>query len=75
MRAVRDGLNARCSPARRFLIWITTLRVIGIIRYSQPPLILVSLSDDELTPADAAARVVLTKVMRQLVDAGEWRGA
>lgn len=39
------------------------------------PNFLVSLSDDELTPAGLAARVVLTKVMRQLVDAGEWPGA
>lgn len=37
------------------------------------PNFLVSLSDDELTPAGLAARVVLTKVMHQLVEAGRWR--
>ncbi|HCQ6559628.1 TPA: LysR family transcriptional regulator, partial [Citrobacter freundii] len=39
------------------------------------PNFLVSLSDDELTPAGLAARVVLTKVMHQLVEAGRWPGA
>ncbi|CNT75649.1 LysR family transcriptional regulator [Salmonella enterica subsp. enterica serovar Bovismorbificans] len=52
------------------------LRVIGVHNpVLSRPNFLVSLSDDELTPAGLAARVVLTKVMRQLVDAGEWPGA
>ena len=39
------------------------------------PNFLVSLSDDELTPAGLAARVMLAKVMRQLVESGNWPGA
>jgi LysR family tcuABC transcriptional regulator len=39
------------------------------------PNFLVSLSDDELTPAGLAARVILAKVMRQLVESGRWPGA
>lgn len=39
------------------------------------PNFLVSLSDDELTPAGLAARVILTKVMRELVETGSWPGA
>ncbi|WP_039050333.1 LysR family transcriptional regulator [Comamonas thiooxydans] len=36
---------------------------------------LCSLSDDELSPAALAARVVLTDCARQLVQSGVWRGA
>ncbi|HDI5841922.1 TPA: LysR family transcriptional regulator, partial [Escherichia coli] len=39
------------------------------------PNFLVSLSDDELPPAALAARVILTKVMRKLVEIGHWPGA
>ncbi|EAB7891895.1 tricarballylate utilization LysR family transcriptional regulator TcuR [Salmonella enterica subsp. enterica serovar Newport] len=77
MRAVRDGLGATLQPGAAIShLDNDALRVIGV---HNPVLIrpnfLVSLSDDELTPAGLAARVVLTKVMRQLVDAGEWPGA
>ena len=37
--------------------------------------LLVSLSDDELSPAGIAARVVMVDVARQLVAAGRWAGA
>ena len=77
MRAVRDGLGATLQPGAAIShLDNDALRVIGV---HNPVLsranFLVSLSDDELTPAGLAARVVLTKVMRQLVDAGEWPGA
>ncbi|EIQ4189913.1 tricarballylate utilization LysR family transcriptional regulator TcuR [Salmonella enterica] len=77
MRAVRDGLGATLQPGAAIShLDNDALRVIGVHnQVLSRPNFLVSLSDDELTPAGLAARVVLTKVMRQLVDAGEWPGA
>ncbi|EDP2137903.1 tricarballylate utilization LysR family transcriptional regulator TcuR [Salmonella enterica] len=77
MRAVRDGLGATLQPGAAIsYLDNDALRVIGVHNpVLSRPNFLVSLSDDELTPAGLAARVVLTKVMRQLVDAGEWPGA
>lgn len=77
MRAVRDGLGATLQPGAAISHMDNdALRVIGVHNpVLSRPNFLVSLSDDELTPAGLAARVVLTKVMRQLVDAGEWPGA
>ncbi|EAA1778441.1 tricarballylate utilization LysR family transcriptional regulator TcuR [Salmonella enterica subsp. enterica] len=77
MRAVRDGLGATLQPGAAIShLDNDALRVIGVHNpVLSRPNFLVSLSDDELTPAGLAARVVLTKVMRQLVDAGEWLGA
>ncbi|EBF2148914.1 tricarballylate utilization LysR family transcriptional regulator TcuR [Salmonella enterica] len=77
MRAVRDGLGATLQPGAAIShLDNDALRVIGVHNpILSRPNFLVSLSDDELTPAGLAARVVLTKVMRQLVDAGEWLGA
>ncbi|EEG5710889.1 tricarballylate utilization LysR family transcriptional regulator TcuR [Salmonella enterica subsp. enterica] len=77
MRAVRDGLGATLQPGATIShLDNDALRVIGVHNpVLSRPNFLVSLSDDELTPAGLAARVVLTKVMRQLVDAGEWPGA
>ncbi|QSG18315.1 tricarballylate utilization LysR family transcriptional regulator TcuR [Salmonella enterica subsp. enterica serovar Typhimurium] len=74
MRAVRDGLGATLQPGAAIShLDNDALRVIGVHNpVLSLPNFLVSLSDDELTPAGLAARVVLTKVMRQLVDAGEW---
>ncbi|EEK9797833.1 tricarballylate utilization LysR family transcriptional regulator TcuR, partial [Salmonella enterica] len=74
MRAVRDGLGATLQPGAAIShLDNDALRVIGVHNpVLSRPNFLVSLSDDELTPAGLAARVVLTKVMRQLVDAGEW---
>ena len=39
------------------------------------PNLLVSLSDDELSPAGLAARSVLEQVARRLVTSGQWPGA
>ncbi len=77
MRAVRDGLGATLQPGAAIShLNNDALRVIGVHNpVLSRPNFLVSLSDDELTPAGLAARVVLTKVMRHLVDAGEWPGA
>ncbi|HCL5345696.1 TPA: tricarballylate utilization LysR family transcriptional regulator TcuR [Salmonella enterica] len=77
MRAVRDGLGATLQPGAAIShLDNDALRVIGVRNpVLSRPNFLVSLSDDELTPAGLAARVVLTKVMRQLVDAGKWPGA
>ncbi|EHZ6720723.1 tricarballylate utilization LysR family transcriptional regulator TcuR [Salmonella enterica] len=77
MRAVRDDLGATLQPGAAIShLNNDALRVIGVHNpVLSRPNFLVSLSDDELTPAGLAARVVLTKVMRQLVDAGEWPGA
>lgn len=77
MRAVRDGLGATLQPGAAIShLDNDALRVIGVHNpVLSRPNFLVSPSDDELTPAGLAARVVLTKVMRQLVDAGEWPGA
>ncbi|HAK5455855.1 TPA: tricarballylate utilization LysR family transcriptional regulator TcuR [Salmonella enterica] len=77
MRAVRDGPGATLQPGAAIShLDNDALRVIGVHNpVLSRPNFLVSLSDDELTPAGLAARVVLTKVMRQLVDAGEWPGA
>ncbi|EAO6695982.1 TPA: tricarballylate utilization LysR family transcriptional regulator TcuR [Salmonella enterica] len=77
MRAVRDGLGATLQPGAAIShLDNDALRVIGVHNpVLSRPNFLVSLSDDELTPAGLAARVVLTKVMRQLVDAGECPGA
>ncbi|EGD0767169.1 tricarballylate utilization LysR family transcriptional regulator TcuR [Salmonella enterica] len=77
MRAVRDGLGATLQPGAAIShLDNDALRVICVHNpVLSRPNFLVSLSDDELTPAGLAARVVLTKVMRQLVDAGEWPGA
>ncbi|EDS3841874.1 tricarballylate utilization LysR family transcriptional regulator TcuR [Salmonella enterica] len=77
MRAVRDGLGATLQPGAAIShLDNDALRMIGVHNpILSRPNFLVSLSDDELTPAGLAARVVLTKVMRQLVDAGEWPGA
>ncbi|ECE0503654.1 tricarballylate utilization LysR family transcriptional regulator TcuR [Salmonella enterica subsp. enterica] len=77
MRAVRDGLGATLQPGAAIShLDNDALRVISVHNpVLSRPNFLVSLSDDELTPAGLAARVVLTKVMRQLVNAGEWPGA
>lgn len=77
MHAVRSGLGATLQPGAAIShLDKEALRVIGIHNpILSRPNFLVSLSDDELTPAGLAARVVLTKVMRHLVDTGGWPGA
>ncbi|WP_142501666.1 tricarballylate utilization LysR family transcriptional regulator TcuR [Klebsiella sp. 2680] len=77
MHAVRSGLGATLQPGAAIShLDKEALRVIGIHNpILSRPNFLVSLSDDELTPAGLAARVMLTKVMRHLVDTGGWPGA
>ncbi|MDU7373982.1 MAG: tricarballylate utilization LysR family transcriptional regulator TcuR [Klebsiella michiganensis] len=77
MRAVRDGLGATLQPGAAIShLDSESLRVIGVDNpILSRPNFLVSLSDDELTPAGLAARVILAKVMRQLVESGRWPGA
>ena len=77
MRAVRDGLGATLQPGAAIShLDGESLRVIGVENpILSRPNFLVSLSDDELTPAGLAARVILAKVMRQLVESGRWPGA
>ena len=43
--------------------------------HARRPNLLVSVSDDELSPAALAARVVMADVARQLVEQGRWAGA
>ncbi|MBU6257086.1 MAG: LysR family transcriptional regulator [Burkholderiales bacterium] len=77
MDAVSAGLGATIQPGA------ATLRLrgddvawarIGNAQARRPNL-LVSLSDDELSPAALATRVVLTEVARALVAEGRWIGA
>lgn len=77
MDAVSAGLGATIQPGA------ATLRLrsdqVALVPVSNPhamrPNLLVSLSDDELSPAALAARVVLTDVARTLVREGRWIGA
>ncbi len=77
MDAVSAGLGATIQPGA------ATLRLgsddVALVQISNPharrPNLLVSLSDDELSPAALATRVVLTEVARSLVAEGRWIGA
>lgn len=77
MDAVSAGLGATIQPGA------ATLRLrsddVVLVQISNPharrPNLLVSLSDDELSPAALATRVVLTEVARTLVAEGRWIGA
>jgi len=77
MDAVSAGLGATIQPGA------ATLRLrsddVALVQISNPharrPNLLVSLSDDELSPAALATRVVLTEVARSLVVEGRWIGA
>lgn len=77
MRAVSSGVGATLQPGAAIShVEREALRVIGVHNpVLSRPNFLVSLSDDELTPAGLAARVMLGKVMRQLVETGRWPGA
>lgn len=77
MHAVRSGLGATLQPGAAIShLEREALRVIGVHNpILSRPNFLVSLSDDELPPAGLAARVILTKVMRELVETGSWPGA
>lgn len=76
MDAVADGLAATIQPgaatvrAQRAALVSTPIRDAA----AQRPNFLVSLSDDELSPAALATRVVVRDVTRQLVREGRWPG-
>jgi LysR family tcuABC transcriptional regulator len=77
MDAVRAGLAATIQPgAATSRLPADAVRLVrvadaGVRRRNQ----LASLSDDELSPAALATRVVLTDVVRELVAASRWIGA
>ena len=77
MDAVRAGLGATIQPgaatARLDDPGLTVLEIAD--PRARRPNLLVSLSDDELSPAGLAARVVLADVARELAIGGKWPGA
>lgn len=75
--AVRAGVGATIHPASALgRLRDGVLRVVRIVgKHPRRRNLLASLSDDELSPAGLAARVVLADVVRQLVREGTWRGA
>jgi LysR family tcuABC transcriptional regulator len=77
MDAVRAGYGATIQPgaalARLGGEPLVTLEIADSA--ARRPNLLTSLSDDELSPAGLAARVVLQSVMRELVQQGRWPGA
>jgi LysR family tcuABC transcriptional regulator len=77
MDAVRAGYGATIQPgaalARLGGEPLATLEIADSA--VRRPNLLTSLSDDELSPAGLAARVVLQSVMRELVQQGRWPGA
>lgn len=77
MQAVRSGLGATLQPGAAIShLDHEALRVIDVQNpVLSRPNFLVSLSDDELSPAGLATRVILSKVMRELTQAGAWPGA
>ena len=77
MDAVRAGIGATIQPGAAVARHLgDPLALIEIADASvRRPNLLVSLSDDELSPAGLAARGVLESVARQLVTAERWPGA
>lgn len=77
MDFVRSGLGATIQPgaalARPENVVLTSVPVAE--KYATRPNLIASISDDELSPAGLAARVVLADVVRQLVQEGRWPGA
>ncbi len=77
MDAVRAGLAATIQPGAATsrlpadVVRLVRVADAGVRRRNQ----LASLSDDELSPAALATRVVLTDVVRELVAASRWAGA
>lgn len=77
MDAVREGFGATLQPGAaiaRLADERLVLREVADAQAARPNL-LVSLSDDELSPAGLAARVVIADVARRLVREGHWPGA
>lgn len=77
MDFVRAGIGATIQPgaalARPDNAALESIAVADT--FATRPNLIVSVSDDELSPAGLAARVVLTDVARQLVREGRWPGA
>ncbi|BAK77540.1 transcriptional regulator, LysR family [Pseudogulbenkiania sp. NH8B] len=77
MDAVRAGYGATLQPGAAIArLRHEALTLIEIVDATvRRPNLLVSLCDDELSPAGLAARVVLEQVARGLVEQGRWPGA
>ena len=77
MDAVVAGIGATIQPgAATARLRDHELKLVPLSdAHARRPNLLVSLSDDELSPAALATRVVMTDVARELVDAGRWIGA
>jgi LysR family tcuABC transcriptional regulator len=77
MDAVCAGLGATIQPgAAAARLPQAALRLVPLADdQARRPNLLVSLSDDELSPAALATRVVMTDVARSLVREGRWVGA
>ncbi|MCP3716391.1 LysR family transcriptional regulator [Paraburkholderia sp. CNPSo 3281] len=77
MDAVRGGLGATIQPgaalARAENVSLVSVPLVEA--YATRPNLIASASDDELSPAGLAARVVLADVARDTVMAGRWPGA
>ncbi len=77
MDTVRTGIGATIQPgaalARPENVILKSVPVTE--KYATRPNMIASISDDELSPAGLAARVVLADVARQLVREGRWPGA
>lgn len=77
MDAVAAGHGATIQPgAATARLALQDFRVRALRdRHARRPNLLASLSDDELSPAGLAARVVMGEVARRLVAEGRWPGA
>jgi LysR family tcuABC transcriptional regulator len=77
MDAVCAGLGATIQPGSAAArLPQAALRLVPLADdQARRPNLLVSLSDDELSPAALATRVVMTDVARTLVQEGRWTGA
>jgi LysR family tcuABC transcriptional regulator len=79
MDAVDAGLGATIQPWAAIGRYADGTRRFQLVRISDAPArrlnSLCSLSDDELSPAALATRVVLADRVRELVRAGQWEGA
>ncbi|MBO9536335.1 LysR family transcriptional regulator [Herbaspirillum sp.] len=77
MDAVRAGIGATIQPgaalARSENAGLASVPLAG--GDATRPNLIVSVSDDELSPAGLAARVLLAEVARKLVDEARWPGA
>jgi LysR family tcuABC transcriptional regulator len=76
MQAVRAGLGASIQPGAAAPDEDDGLRVLPLADHAAArDNLLASLSDDELSPAALATRVVVADLARELVTQGRWRGA